>query len=543
MKKIGITTSLSSPGYKRLFGLLGEILNFSFEERTFGDDSTVDAWVLLGTDHESVSRIALSDRSCYVVIPDDQLVPCGKSPKLQFGAHPILAGVLSGRQIISDEAVELKSLPKYLQNITALACKEGAPVWAIQEHQKRCHHYVATPIPQLGEGEPLFSYFSGERFLALLPLFFFLNSLSEDRRWEQPPLQASFMFDDPNLHWPTYGFISYPKLLQHAMSYNYHASFATIPLDAWFVHSPTALLFKSNVERLSMAFHGNNHLSNELARPYSAENLSRLLRESLQRIERLEDRAGLKVARVMIPPHGALSEQSLSSLAQLGFEAACTSSGSLHYHNKRSEWAVTVGMRPCDMIAGLPVLPRFGLSASCHNRVLVAALLHQPIIPRAHHQDVAEGFGLLDDLSVFINSLGGVKWTDMKSICRRQYARMIDRDILCVKMLSKRIEVYAPEGINRIQIMRSWRDASVSVPMRWRARGGDPRWSSCENQEFIAVKPREIIDIAAVPSTRNLAEPITPTPRLFPVVRRIMTETRDRIHPHMRRIAVTLRGR
>ena len=95
-------------------------------------------------------------------------------------------------------------------------------------------------------------------------------------------------------------------------------------------------------------------------------------------------------------------------------------------------------MRPCESIAGLPVIPRFGLSNHCHNDILVAALLDQPIVPMTHHQAVADGYALLDEAASFINSMGRVVWRDLKTISRSMYSRKDDNGRLRVKMLSKR---------------------------------------------------------------------------------------------------------
>lgn len=544
MKTVGIATRLNSPGYKRMFDTLGVALNLSFEERTFGDDRNIEAWLVLGADREFGSSIGLTDRPCYVVLDNDQLVPIGKSSTITFSKHPALTTILSGRQITASDAVDLKALPQWLQSVTALASKQGSPVWAIQEHDRLCHHYVSMPLPELNDGEPLFTYFNGAQFLCLLPLVLFLRALTEDQRWEQPPLHASFMFDDPNLHWPTYGFINFSEILKHANSYKYHVSFATIPLDGWFVHPPTASLFRENTERLSLLFHGNDHVSDELARPHSAQKANEILRQALGRVAELEQRTGLAVARVMTPPHGACSEKSLSEMARLGFEAACISRGSLRHHNNSAQWSLTIGMRPCDIIAGLPVFPRFALSETCHTSILIAALLHQPIIPRAHHQAVAEGHQLLDDLAIFVNSLGDVNWTDMKSISRSLYARMQDGRILSVKMLTKRITVRIPQLTTQIRIERPWLHGAASDQLLWRTLGGDPHWNVHSNQECITVEPGSILEIVSGPGRLTPMETTKLGSRLvFPLARRILTETRDRSLPPIYRITQKLSGR
>ena len=152
----------------------------------------------------------------------------------------------------------------------------------------------------------------------MLPLILFLRTLTEDQRWEQPPLQACFMFDDPNLHWRTYGFVDFAQIAAHAQMHNYHVCFATIPLDTWFVHKPTALLFQQYRDQLSLLIHGNDHIAQELARPYSDEELNRNLRQALRRIDEFERRSGVEVSKVMAPPHGACSESTLGEMAHLG---------------------------------------------------------------------------------------------------------------------------------------------------------------------------------------------------------------------------------
>ena len=56
-------------------------------------------------------------------------------------------------------------------------------------------------------------------------------------------LRASFIIDDPNLHWPRYGYIDYRQVAEQAAREGYHVSFATIPLDMWLTHEGTAEIF------------------------------------------------------------------------------------------------------------------------------------------------------------------------------------------------------------------------------------------------------------------------------------------------------------
>ncbi len=521
-----------------MLNALGEVLGVRFEECTFGNNTEIDAWLLLECDVETWHNIVHCGYSCYAVMRCDQTVACRSSSTIDFSRHRILPSVLSGRQISSDEVRRVAALPYQLSSLASLASVSEAPVWAMQEIEDRQHHCVSLPIPELNKGEAIFKYFHGERFLSLLPLWWFLRSLTVDRGWEGPPLQGCFMFDDPNLHWRTYGFVNFSEMARHAQAHNYHVSFATIPLDNWFVHKPTAALFRQYRDQLSTLIHGNNHTSQELARPYAMDReLNRALRQALGRIKELEQQSGMEVARVMAPPHGACSERALEQMAQLGFEAACVSRGSLVRHNGQAPWARTFGMKPSDIVAGLTIIPRFRISQTCHNSILIAALLEQPIIPVGHHYDVAGGLQLLAELSGFLNSLGKVRWADMKAISRSRYARKIEANTLWVRMFSKRIEVCIPEGISQILVERpSWQQPE-SMPLAWKNLTDGSEWRYKLPDEPIPVISGGKIEIASEPTAFPLLDAkYVKNLDLWPLVRRQLTEARDRLTPVLTRL-------
>lgn len=537
MKTIGISARSVSLGLRRTLNALGEVMNVCFKERTVKNGSGVDAWIYTEAGKDDLYRIAHSDRPCYAVIPYDQRISCRNSSLIQFSSHTTLPPVLRGRQIKADETAEMKSLPHYIENMAVIASKEKSPVWAAQEVHGQYHYYVSSSIPELDYNESLFQYFHGNQFFNLLPFYIFLRALTEDQRWEQPPLQACFMFDDPNLHWRTYGFIDFAQIAEHALAYNYHTCFATIPLDTWFVHKPTALLFQKYQNQLSLLIHGNDHIALELARPYLDEEPNRNLRQALRRIETFERRTGVEVSDTMAPPHGACTESTLGEMANLGFDAACISKGSLRHHNRYATWIRTLGMKPADIIAGLTVFPRFPLSSSCHNSILIASLLHQPIISVGHHTDLADGLQLLEELAGFTNSLGTVHWASMKRICRSHYARKVDGAILQVRMFTRCIEVCVPDGINKIWVEQPLLSGEESMSLKWRCLSVMSAWNSLSADEPIPVLSGQKIEILSKP----LNDSLTGTKKErslypWPVVRRQITEARDRIAPIVGRV-------
>jgi hypothetical protein len=259
------------------------------------------------------------------------------------------------------------------------------------------------------------------------------------------------------------------------------------------------------------------------------------------RIAVFERRSGLEVSRVMAPPHGACSEAFLRGMSRSGFEAICISRGSLYNHNREAAWSPHIGMRPAENIEGLPVLPRFRVSWNCHNSILLAAILNQPIIPVGHHSDLEGGLNLLEELASFINNLGGVKWNDLKGISRAHYAIKSDGNTLNIKMFTRRIEVAVPEGINEIMLVLPWPEGAENRSLAWRLVGEMSKWDMQIVEEPIAVLPGQrveivIKDIACKPPEKAPFR----RPRLWPFTRRQLTEIRDRLAPIVRGISVKL---
>lgn len=528
--------------HKRLLDALGKVLGIRIETRQFGCNEGADAWILQEADRELLRSSANCTCPVYASICANELIPCEKSTTIEFSRNSGLTEILSGRRVYTDEAPSLKALPRWLQNTTTLCSKKGSPIWGMREIGNHQHHFVSIPIPGLNEDEPLFHHLNEKRFLHLLPLFLFLRSLTEDPCWTPPPLQASFMFDDPNLHWPTYGFINFAEIAKEAIDHKYHVSFATIPLDAWFIHKPTVWLFKKHKKQLSLLIHGNDHVHKEFGRSNSDRLISSSLAESLQRIAQFERRSGLTVSRIMAPPHGACREESIREMARLGFEAACVSRGSLEHYNSRAKWLLTVGMRPSENISGLTVFPRFRISSHCHNSIILAALLRQPIIPVGHHYDLAGGLEILRDLAEFINSLGEVQWGSLSQILRSHYSQRLNGKTLWIRMFSKRIQLSIPQEISQIHVERPWLEKeALGEPLGWRILDENSVLKAYHPDEAVAVLPGQQIEIVSdylkLP-TSHLKSRLKF--RLWPLLRRQLTEMRDRSYPALRWISTRL---
>lgn len=540
MKTIGLAARGNvSSGLDATLRALGHALGASFEERRFeAADLSVDAWVVLGATRDTVAQVARAHRPCYVVIDHAETLATAPTTTLTMASEAGLDEALRGRIITADDVSEAKALPDWLSGVTVLASKPGGVVWAAKQFGNQTHQYVGFMPPELTEGETIFSHFSRQRLLRLLPLLLFVRSIAEGEGWTAPPLQAAFMFDDPNLHWPSYGFISYHEVVRRATAGSFHVSFATIPLDSWFVHRGTARLFAERGDRISLLCHGNDHLRNELGRAVSAEAMGKLLRQAAGRLDRMETRTGLRVSRVMAPPHGACRELALAELERAGFEAICISRGSLAHHNPGAKWTQTIGLRPCDVINGVAVIPRFGLSTSCRNDILIAALLRQPIVPIAHHRDVAAGYGLLEEVASLVNSLGRVQWHCLEAISRSLYSSKQVGGALWIRMWSRRVVVPIPSGASCLRVQPAPGADDAEQPRLWRNLSGSRSWNSLSPGEAVEVGAGARIEILSPNSLPERRHTESARPQgVKRIARRALTEARDRALPPIHRVA------
>jgi hypothetical protein len=521
-----------------LFQALSELYPVDF---VVGDDPASprsDAALLFGVSRAEALRAAQSSWPCLAFATEPGPIVRTVSGSVRFAALASLPVAFRGRSMAHGSLEGVAALTERPGD-TVIARLEDHILW-IQPGVSNLHLLAAEP-PNIPADGYLFQFFNRDDWMRLFPLLHFLRELSG---LELPPLRACFMFDDPNLHWKSYGYIQYPHLIQHANRHNYHVSFATVPLDAWYTHRGTAALFREHENRLSFLVHGNNHTHRELAQPLSDEDCQALAAQALRRIASLEQASGLKVPRVMAAPHGACSDAMATVLLGMGFEAACISRGSIMVHNRDRPWPKSVGLHPAEFLGhGLPTVPRFRLAPACRSEVLLASFLGQAIIPVGHHQDIAGGLGLLQELAELINSLGKVRWTDLGSIALSSFSSQRKGSLLHVKMYSRRVKLTVPEGITQICVERPWLNAQRIESLNWRENESSVQSTSSPAPEPIQTRAGAELEISSVlPNAIDLAKVHPQRTPLWVIGRRQLCELRDRLRPAVDRFRATNRG-
>lgn len=459
----------------------------------------------------------------------DTRCPPVSRQRVQFRKTQLVPDVLRGRGIDEQDFASAPCLDA-LDEEERHGWVDSDPIWVSGNTETSTYQLVAGGFAELHSGQALCEVVRPNRLASLVPLIGFFMALRRLAGWHASSLKASFMFDDPNLHAGRYGYMCFRDIIAEAVQHKYHVSLATVPIDAWYVHEPTARLLRANQSAISLLIHGNSHTKEELARLDGERNRLATLAQSLSRIEGLERRSGLRVARVMAAPHGACAEELVNDMRRVGFEAACISSGSLRLYNQSRHWSAEIGVQPADFVCGLPVIPRFRLSKRCHNQVLLAALLRQPLIMVGHHWDLADGLGLLAELAAFVNSLGDVRWMDMTGICRSNFVVAKIGGQMIIETFSNRITVALECDQERLLVQRRDKSQPLTIVSERVGSAIDSHQGNGCNQISLDGSLRREVRIVEDDELDYRAIEL-PRPRMWPLVRRLLVELRDRTHP------------
>jgi hypothetical protein len=412
------------------------------------------------------------------------------------------------------------------------------PVWVLRRRGDLSVQIVSATLPRPVGGEKPFDYLNGYHFIQLLPLLHFLREATADLGWVQTPLRACFMFDDPNLHWPSYGFLSYRELVRQARKDRFHVAIATVPLDMWGLHSPTIGLFKESTEYLSLLIHGNDHTRHELGRARTRDGNLRLVAQSLLRVERFERVSGLHVDRVMVPPHEVLAHGVVVTMLSLGFQGVSLSLSSLREPGRdwETKWQrrSTFGLEMAEMTdGGFPVLARYGLSEACEGPIVISAFLGHPIVLFEHHAAVASGFDLLSRAARVVNSLNNVCWCSAEAMLRSNYLHRQENATLWVKPYSCRIDFRVPEGVSSVALAASdGTDEVGNGKISWIVKrpGMETATALVQTGELLNVVPGESIELVSSNlGTVDHRKLEMPGFSIKALSRRVLCEARDRL--------------
>jgi hypothetical protein len=531
---VGVFPSSERQRLKTLLAALEEAFPVRFEGRQNGELRDLGAVLEIGdrTQGEAAAGAGIPALSLLVGEPGAPGAPVENA----LGADPRLDSRLRGA-VLADaylgDALDSGARLGPAGQANVLGSCRQRPSWIRADR-----HRLGLLVPaELAPDEALRERLRDGRSAALLPLVHFLRELTATVRWQPPPARATLLFDDPNLHWPSYGFVKLAALGRHARERGYHAALATVPLDGWFGHPAAVRTMRESQGTLSLVVHGNDHFGGELGQLRTEAAALALAAQARRRVEAFERRTGIAVEPVMVPPHEECARAVPDSLRRCGFEAVTMTRPFPWLAPPPRSWLARpagvgplVGWRPVDVAAGLPVLLRHPFVGRSLSELVLRSFLDQPLILYGHQADLQKGLGVLEDAVADVNRIGATHWCSLGEIAAGSYETRREGSGLEVRLLSGKARVEIPEGFEQLTVAPGEPDLGLPTE-RLLIDGqpqplGEPVRVTPGNQVELRLLAGDELDVASVPAPRR-------QPLALP--RRVLSEGRDRLAPLLAR--------
>lgn len=343
---------------------------------------------------QSIEAIT-GDSLSYAVAKDSQHI-CGAFSGLSFGsADPTNDHVFSrsGDDSATQDMIMIGGRPfmalvKDVDNeVLFLACEDVADLDAEADDAS------------------LIQYFS--RFV---PHAMALRYIFSQESWRPCQHHATIIIDDPLLR-KTYGFLNFESLHRLTIQHNFHVAIAFIPHNFRRSSPRIAQLFRENPARLSICFHGNDHVSQEFASTDKAI-VNTMLHVAEERVKAHQDKMGLPCDKVMVFPQGHFSVEAMSVLKSRNFYAAVNTVPHPTQHLLRltiRELAQPAVMRYGDF----PLFIRSSIQDTHEHDIAFRLFFGRPILICEHH-DIGQQLESLAEFAQMVNSIAPeIQWTNL----------------------------------------------------------------------------------------------------------------------------------
>ena len=176
---------------------------------------------------------------------------------------------------------------------------------------------------------------------------------------------------------------------------------------------------------------------------------------------------------------------------------------------------------------GFPVFHRIGLS---ETDARLSAFLGHPVIVTLHHQDCVSNFARLESMANTVNSIDTVRWTSIEEISKTNFVSKMQNKTLRIWPYSRHLAVALSAEITEVEVCPSPYCGGFTIDLHNHRRDGTEtvvdnvpaRHKISNNTLEIYFPSSNSVDYRQVASR---------SAGLWSVVRRILTEARDRTQP------------
>jgi hypothetical protein len=373
-------------------------------------------------------------------------------------------------------------------------------------------------------------YFDVKKFFCeAVPFVFFVKRALRNAVSSSSGTSACLIVDDPPLR-DRYGFLDFREALELMDRHRFTSTIAFIPWNWHRSQLPTLRLFQQHPERFSLVVHGCDHTAGEFA-IRSPELLNRKIQTSLQRMERLEQRASLKANRVMVFPQGKFSPETGRALKLNGFVAAVNTEVAPAQESANETTIADLWNVAIMKYGTFPIFTRRYIHHGIENFAF-DGLLGKPCLIAAHHDVFKDHARHLVDFIERLNSLKwNLVWRPLGEAVRRSCTTWrLDDGTSVVQMCATSLLMGSQGGeMRRTLLLKQEADpgciATVQVnqaPVEFGVEGGYLR-------VWLTMAPGETAEVRVVYHNQQetTADRESPTSRLRVAANRYLSEFRD----------------
>ncbi|MDD5195496.1 MAG: hypothetical protein PHQ96_07495 [Candidatus Omnitrophica bacterium] len=537
-KTIGVFPRSEFMVRERLFKALEQIFYVNFVGCDTGEREDFDGGIIFDNQEDWRDRTINMPA---IIFTDSRLsLDKGSVSLIDFGRNSHIDKCLQGRSLTECGGALFKKISINDGDIILAACC-GQPVWILSPSANSTTYVIAAPIGEVLEGEQLRAQLVKGKFLALVALVHFIREITGNSGWQEPPLRANIMIDDPNFHASSYGYFHFYKVAKIIEKNKCCISIATVPVDGWLARKYFFKFLKGKNAYFSILMHGNDHLKREFRECLSIKGGERMLAQALRRIERLEKKIGFHIERIQIPPHETYSKESIIAMLHLKYEGLY--SARLPLKDCIPEEMLLADWYCAELTYGcFPVISRRYInnvlrSITEEEDMIFNIFLRKPIVLCFHQRDLKSGLNILSQAADLTNSFGPVKWLSAEGILRSNYAIRYEDRRLHIRMYSRKVFLTIPQGVKEVIVEAPffYGDAVAQI-LSYNGKGYAFKPSLSQRiyiSNPIPVESKEgEVDISMIYPISVDIDPALPARwQLWPITRRLLAEIRDRLMP------------
>jgi hypothetical protein len=305
-----------------------------------------------------------------------------------------------------------------------------------------------------------------------------LRYIFGEESWRPSEQHASIVVDDPLLR-RNYGFLNFEFLLGLMKQHNFHTTIAFIPHNFQRSSPKIARMFRENIDRFAICFHGNDHTGAEFASTNTIL-LNTMLKLAEYRMGVHQKTTGVNCDRVMVFPQGNFSVEAMNVLKARNFESAVNTVP----HPTHQPVRLTLGEIAQPAVLRYGGFPLFLRNDSVHTQspdIAFNLFFGRPVLIVEHHDVFQRPQSLIEVASRINAAASEIQWSSLGSAVAGSTMRRRGPDALNIRAYSRSVRVSNDSSSTR-RFLIEWRQPGLGLLVQQVLKDGTS-WSDFESDE------------------------------------------------------------